>query len=283
MKIILTLFLLSIKVCAFNQTPTELAQPIVKEGKLLYRSEMASWYGTDIFLEKYSNRNNIKGYFSYQDNDTAKCIFYSKGDHPRVIGMMGFDSTYSTNTASIDLQEREFTPYEKELFQLRTNALNEIQSDTILFKTYKNTDLNLIPLISNNERKVYVLTGPKNNGVVIIGNDYLLTYDNSNQLLTKKRLHQNIIPIYYGEQQDDKQIVGTMHSHLPETGDFITATDICTLMLYEKLAKWKSHQVVSKNYLNIWNCETNSLIVVPRDVMDRIEKDQEKKNKKKEK
>ena len=31
------------------------------------------------------------------------------------------------------------------------------------------------------------------------------------------------------------------------------ATDICTLMLYEKFAKWKQHNVVSKNYLNIWN------------------------------
>jgi hypothetical protein len=38
-----------------------------------------------------------------------------------------------------------------------------------------------------------------------------------------------------------------MHSHLPETGDFITPTDICTLMPYEKFANWKTHNVVSKN------------------------------------
>lgn len=46
----------------------------------------------------------------------------------------------------------------------------------------------------------------------------------------------------------------TIHSHLPETGDYITATDICTLMLYEKAAKWKSHNVVSEKFLNIWDC-----------------------------
>ena len=26
---------------------------ILEEGKMLYKSEMASWYGSDIFMEKY--------------------------------------------------------------------------------------------------------------------------------------------------------------------------------------------------------------------------------------
>ena len=43
----------------------------------------------------------------------------------------------------------------------------------------------------------------------------------------------------------------TIHNHQEETGDFITATDICTLMLYEKFAKWKNHIVVSKKYMSI--------------------------------
>jgi hypothetical protein len=74
-----------------------------------------------------------------------------------------------------------------------------------------------------------------------------------------------------------------MHSHLPETGDYITATDICTLMLYEKFAKWKTHNVVSKKYLNIWNCETDQLTVISMEAVDKINKDQEKRNKSKNK
>jgi len=107
------------------------------------------------------------------------------------------------------------------------------------------------------------LTGPQQNGVVIFGNDYLLMFDNENNLISKKQLHKNIIPINYGgKEEEGKEIEGTIHSHLPETGDFITATDICTLMLYEKFAKWKQHNVVSKNYLNIWNCLTDQLVVL---------------------
>ena len=70
-----------------------------------------------------------------------------------------------------------------------------------------------------------------------------------------------------------------MHSHLPETGDFITATDICTLMLYEKFTKWKQHKVVSKNYLNIWNCLTDQLTVISMATIDKINKDWERRKK----
>lgn len=181
------------------------------------------------------------------------------------------------------MTERSFTINESDLYIIRRVALATINSDT-LFKTYKNTNLNLIPLINDGERKVYVLTGPEQNGVVIFGNDYLLTFDKDNKLTAKKQLHKNIIFINYGSKEEQgKEIEGTIHSHLPETGDFITATDICTLMLYEKFTKWKQHSVVSKNYLNIWNCLTDQLVVIPMGTIDKINKDQEKRNNKKQK
>jgi hypothetical protein len=281
---ITTVLLTLLNLSVFGQdNPTEQAQPIVAEGKRLYKSEMASWYGTDLFLENYKNRANIGGYFSYSDNGIAKCIFFSKTGEPKVIGTISFDSTYNTKTAKTDLNERDFTPNESDLYKIRKIALASLNSDT-LFKTYKNTNLNLIPLINGDEKKVYVLTGTDQNGVVIFGNDYLLTFDKDNNLISKKQLHQNLIPINYGgKEEEGREIHGTIHSHLPETGDFITATDICTLMLYEKFTKWKQHDVVSKKYLNIWNCLTDELTVIPMDVMDKINKDQEKGNRKKHK
>lgn len=277
--LLITLTFISLSV--FGQSnPTDEAQPIVAEGKILYKSEMASWYGTDLFLENYKDRENIGGYFSYTDNDIAKCIFFSKADKPKVIGTIFFDSTYNTQTANVDLAERNFSENENDLYEIRKLALKEINTDT-LFKTYKNTNLNLIPIINGKEKKVYVLTGPQNTGVVIFGNDYLLTFDKNNKLLLKKQLHQNIIPVYYGgKEEEDKKTISAMHNHQPETGEFMTATDICTLMLYGRLAKWDQHIVISKKYMNIWSCKTNQLTVIPNDVVNKINKDQEKRNKK---
>ena len=284
MKKIFSLLFTAFSLNVYGQeNPTEQAKPIVKEGKMLYRSEMASWYGTDLFLENYKNRENIGGYFSYTDKDLAKCIFFSKASTPKVIGTISFDSTYNIKTAITDFTERDFTDNESDLYIIRKIALAELNSDT-LFKSYKNTNFNLIPLIDGTDKKVYVLTGAEQTGVVIIGNDYLLTFDKDNNLTNKKQLHKNIIPLYYaGKEEEEKEVVGAMHTHLPETGDFITATDICTLMLYEKFAKWQTHNVVSKKYLNIWNCETDQLTVVPMDVVEKIDKDQKKRNKRKDK
>lgn len=217
-KILITFINLTVCIIAFGQDKIEKAtSAIVAEGKQLYKSEMASWYGTDIFLEKFGDRReNIGGYFSYTENGVSKCIFFSKSEAPKVIGTISFDSTYNVNNAKADGSERDFTTNELDIYIIRKIALAEINSDT-LFKTYKNTNLNLIPIIDKGEKKVYVLTGPQNNGVVIIGNDYLLTYDKKNKLFTKKQLHKNIIPLKYTEEKDEAV---TMHTHLKETGDY---------------------------------------------------------------
>lgn len=273
LTIIFTLCTLTI---VAQKNPDKEAEPIVAEGKLLYKSEMASWYGTDLFVENYKNSQNIGGYFSYTENGISKCIFFSKSDNPKAIGTISFDDTYNLKTAKIDLTERDFTKYEDDIYQIRKLALDEINTDSNLFKQYENSNLNLIPLIEGKEKKVYVLTGPNTNGVVLFGNDYLLTFDKNNQLVLKKSLHKNLIPINYGvKDKNGKPLVSeeAMHSHLPETGDFITATDICTLMLYAKFAKWKTHTVVSKKYMNTWICTTNELTVMTREAAEKISKD----------
>jgi hypothetical protein len=257
---------------------TDKAKPIVEEGIRLYKSEMASWNGTDLFLEQFTETDKIGGYFSYSEGDDSKCIFYSKGENPEVLGCIIFDTTFSTETAVVDLKTRPFTKNEQALFEIRNLALNEINANE-LFQSYENTNFNLIPIISGDKKKVYILTGPKKSGVVIFGNDYLITFKKNNKIAKIKTLHKNILPIEYGGDKNENA-VGAMHSHLPETGDFITATDICTIMLYSKYTKWKTYTVISEKYINIWNCETNTLIVLTTEAFGKIMKDQEQRNKK---
>jgi hypothetical protein len=281
MKKLIVLLAISFAFNALGQSDLpEEARRNVAEGKLLYRIEMASWYGTDLFLANTKNKENVKGYFSYLDHKLAKCIFFSKGDEPKVIGTITFDSTYDTQTAVVDLTERTFNENENILHTMREVAIKEMNSDT-LFKTYKNTELNLIPLFDGKERKVYVLTGPKVSGVVIFGNDYLLTFDPENRLKTKKRLHRGIIPVYYNNEDSSKQEIGATHTQLSETGPFMTATDVCTLMLYAKFTKWKQYNIMSDQYLNIWDCRKNELTVIHVDALKKIREHQEAKKKEK--
>jgi hypothetical protein len=237
---------------------------ILEEGKLLYKSEMASWYGSDIFMAKYSEKEKIGGYLSYTENEVSTCIFFSKGEKPKVLGTIGFDPTFNIETAKTDFTERELTKNESALYKIRTETLRIINSDT-LYKTYKNSNLNLIPIIINKEKKVFVLTGPKNNGIMLFGNDYLLTFDKEDKLLNQKKLHNSLIPIEFG---DKKEIEATIHSHVLD--DLITSTDICTLMLYGKFANIKTHIVMSRKYVSMWDCKKETLVVMTREAFDKI-------------
>ncbi|MDM1402778.1 hypothetical protein HX039_01480 [Myroides marinus] len=259
--IILLLPFLSLNLIAQDDLEIQ-KEAILKEGIELYKSEKTSWQGTDEFLAIYSNPNNVGGYFSYNEGELSKCIFYSNSDAPIVIGTITIQNNSDNFIPITNLEEREFSTKEKELYSIRESTINIIQNDSF-FKHYNIGRLNIIPLVNGTEKKVYVLTGPNKAGVVIFGNDYLLTFDQDNKLINKKQLHQNIIPIDSG-MLESKTIVKTMHSHSDDTGSLITATDICTLLLYGDYITWEKHIVLGKDHYSIWYPKTKELKIVPR-------------------
>ncbi|WP_312076655.1 hypothetical protein [Chryseobacterium sp.] len=249
MKNILVLLSILIAFSLQAQNLEKLSKEINDEGIALYRSEMASWYGTDVFTANYKNRENIGGYFSYIDEDVPKCIFFSKNS--KVIGTISFPTNYNPKDANLDLKERDFTAVEQEYFTIRQNAMERIKTDTI-FKSYENTSFNIVPLIQKNSKKVYVLTGPSVDNIVVFGNDYLLTFNNKNEVKNVERLHKTLIVQNINDNKVGKTVSG-IHSHVIENWQTITPTDICTLMLYKHLTNWEGYITVSKKYTSIWN------------------------------
>src|SRR5690606_14292086 len=103
-----------------------------------------------------------------------------------------------------------------------------------------------------------------------------------NNLKSKERFHQNIIPIYFGEGVENGNAEETMHTHLPGSSEFMTATDICTLMLYQQQTNWKQHTVVSKNYFSFWKTDINDLFIIPAETIRKINEDKKEQQKEKE-
>lgn len=242
-------------------------EEIKKEGLRLYNSEMTSWHGTDLFIKKYKTPEKIGGYISYSENNKNICTFYSKDTNPKVIGTITFNEQFDLNKADINFSERNFKSIESTLYELRENTSKIVQNDTVLFKHYENTKYNIIPLIDKDVNAVYILTGHSLNNTIVFGNDYLLRFNKKNELIDKKSLHKNIIPIEYGDSAEEEFSV---HNHLEETGDFLTPTDVCTLMLYGKFTPWQKHLVMSKNYLNFWMINDNTYEVMTIEDVEKI-------------
>ena len=91
----------------------------------------------------------------------------------------------------------------------------------------------------------------------------------------KKALHKSAL--FFKDDPAQKEVT-TIHTHLSQSGDFITATDICTIMLYEKIARWKFHVVMSKNYVSSWDCNKNQLVILTKVAWERIYKSEKEKN-----
>jgi hypothetical protein len=264
--IIVSLILFVASTNSFGQKPDldKIADSITNEGNILFRSEWASWYGTDIFMDKCKNKQDrIGGYISYDTGKGLNNVFFSKGPDPVVLATTSFGYDFNPANYKLDTIDRKFTVVENELHEMRVAAIKQIGSDT-LFHAYKNTELNPVPIIINDTKRVYVLTGTNLAGVVIFGNDYLIEFNDDYTINTVKRLHKNIIPAPFGKSAtgNDQIQVGSMHTHLPETGDFITITDVCTLKLYEKFTTWNQYIVTSQHYASIWDCKNNKLNIL---------------------
>ncbi len=273
MKLRSTIAILLLMVTNLMGQGTQAEKEVVAEGKKLYRLEMTSWNGTDLLRSKLSEKmGNVGGYCSYETEKNTVCIFFTKAEPRKVIASFAFDSTYNSETAVIDVRERSLNDLESDIVAIRQLALKEINTDPF-FKKYPDTNLNLIPVIDDKGKRLYVLTGPRKNGVVIFGNDYLLTFDKNNNLKSKESIHQNIIPVTF-EPGGERKVIGSSHTHLPETSELITPTDICTLMLYQKFTHWKTHLVTSWKYLSQWDCENNTLTVIPQKDLKKSANDQ---------
>lgn len=274
-KVLLALLLCCalFRVSAQKPDLDRVADSIQAEAQSLYRSEMASWYGTDALMARYPQKQaQLGGYISYlNDTGGGTCVFFEKGDHPKALATFKFDSSYDTSKVTADTIVRKFSKQEKELYTMRNKAKQRMYSGDTLFKAYKNTELNIIPILVNHHKRVYVLTGTQQNGVVLIGNDYLLNFDANDEITSEEKLHKGLLVLQTGGNDKNPQII-SFHSHLPQYSPFITATDICTVMLYQKYTKWQQAYVMSANYVSLWDCSKKSLLILTRQAWDRISK-----------
>ncbi len=241
------------------------AKLITEQGIFLYKLEKGAWLGTDLFFEKFGEKKNLLGgYVTYPDKKNTKVVFYSNEKSPKVIATILFDESFDLKKVKLDTKERNLTKNENDLRLLREKSLFETRTNST-FEFYKNTGFNIIPIIQNEKKEVYILSGPKTNDVIIFGNDYLLTFDNGNNIKNVKKIHKNIIFQEFKKINDSVKFISAVHTHLPESGDFMTATDICTIMLYGEKFGLENSIVHSENYVSIWDIKTKKLSIVERE------------------
>lgn len=267
MKLLIAFFILAMQICAVSLDSIKTA--ILQEGILLYKMEKASWHATDHFQAHFKYKEaKLGGYVSYQkDNNTYVTVFFNKENPSQIELRYYFTGLPTKNPDEIDTSVSSATPLEKQLIDLRGKALQCVIEDTEeFFKHYKFGSINLIPLINENGKRVFILTGSNKSDMVIIGNDYLLTFDNLYSLEKKEKIHNSIIQMPVNVKEGP--VESSIHSHF--LNDFITSSDICTFLLYKNYFGYSRHLVMSKNYMSIFDTETETLEILTMEAYQKI-------------
>ncbi|MET3981066.1 hypothetical protein ABIB62_003585 [Mucilaginibacter sp. UYP25] len=253
---LITLFILAQNATAQKNELTQIADSIKAEGEMLYRSEWASGHSTAIFASSYGGKKLLSGgYLSYETKKGMTTIFFSKNEDPIVLATVKFDHGLDSSKYHIDTITRKFTQNEKEFYIIRSKAAQAVLNDT-LFKFYECTSLNLVPVIKNGAKRVYVITAQTAANEVLLGNDYLISFNKDNDIIKKTKLHNNLIPLGTGGKD---AIKASSHQHLGETSPFITATDICAFKLWKPKTTWVISFVASAGYVSAFYFDDESL------------------------
>ena len=247
---LITLFILVQNATAQKNELKHIADSIKEEGEMLYHSEWASGHSAQIFTSSFTGKKLLSdGYFSYETKTGMTTIFFSKNEDPIVLAAVRFDHGFDSSKYSIDTITRKFTEDEKEFYSIRSKAAQAVLNDT-LFKIFPYTSLNLVPIIKNGAKRVYIITAQTAPDEVLLGNDYLINLDKNNDIIKKTKLHNNLIPLGTGGKD---AIKASSHQHLGETSPYVTATDICAFKLWKSKTTWVISFVVSAGYVSAWH------------------------------
>jgi len=213
---------------------------ILLEGNLLYRYERAAWISTDMVREKKNIKKDFFNYLVYNENDTVRAIMLNKKSE--CIYELRFVFQFDNPISDLVLT-RALNIKEQKLISVKSTIINNIVEQKIPAGSPEGYSLNMILMPKEDGYKFYIITGANKSGVIPFGNDFLFLTDDSGNIKSWKRFHSRLIAMD-AKGPDGEIVRETIHSHL-RIEPFISATDICTFMLYGKLCEQNSFQVYS--------------------------------------
>lgn len=229
---------------------------VLMEGNLLYFYEKATWVSYDQVARHPDLRNKFETYLTYQTGKSIKTIVLGH-NWEKCIAEYTFTSDYDTPDVT-RVEERNLSVYEKKLIYIRERIINQLKDEKYDMKVPEGYNLNFTLIPFGKKYKMYVLTGTSQPNVIPFGNDYLFIADNYGNIEKWRKFHSELIPVTINyETQSSAELI---HNH-PASNPLISASDICTFMLYGPLYDLERLSVYSEGRYMEYNMETNEIRV----------------------
>ncbi len=247
MKQILTYFSIFLTTVAFGQDLEQLSNKILAEGIELYRNEKASWISTDSVPE--ADRELVNGYFSYSDGKNYFSIYVDKTDKSAV-----YKFTFSpVGNLEIELiQTEKNIPLSESEINILSVRKKAVGLSSMWYQQFGYTQIvnpNIIIYRTEPEFIVYAIPGAKQHGLLPIGGDLRMTFKPDGELNRIDPIHNNLIPLNTDTPEETAYMA---HEHRGKrlAKEYMTSTDVCTLLLYRQFLKEEKHLSVHKKFIS---------------------------------
>lgn len=254
------LFLLTaLAFSAIGQDFEQVSNEILQDGIQMYRNERASWISTDYIPEK--DRSLVNGYFTYFNGENFISIYFDKSNKNAV-----YKFTFQpVGEIEIEMLKTEqnilLTKTEQDILKVRKKAVG---LSVMWYKQFGYTqivDPNVIIYKTSPQYEVYVIPGAKVPDLLPIGGDLWMTFKSDGELNKMDAIHNNLIPFEVGITEE----VFLRHEHKGRrlAKEYITSTDVCTLLLYRDYLKEEKHVVVHRKYISEFYAKEVRLLIRP--------------------
>lgn len=213
---------------------------VLTEAHLLYKYEKAAWISTDSAMKNQAVKKDYGGFFTYEEHGEIRVIILGKKSQ-ECIAEYSFESDFYKPKSEIT-ESRELSDKEKTLLEVKEKIVGNLSDKKYEVSIPDGYSPNLILLPFAEKYKLYILMGTSQRDVIPFGNDYLIIADLKGKIENWQKFHSRIIPGYM--KFEGNKVTELSHSHL-RTTPLITATDICTFMLYAQLYDIDSFSVYS--------------------------------------
>lgn len=260
MKQTLAIISLFVTTLSLGQDLEQLATNILTEGIELYRSERASWISTDSIPDQ--DRPLIGGYFTYPNGVYLHSIYVDTAENNAVykftfepIGNMDIELVRTEKNIELSIEE-------KLILEIRKNALATGSYWYQSFGYSRIVNPNVIIHKTKPEFEVYIIPGTFEDGLLPIGGDIYLTYKLDGKFRDMEPIHNNLIPM---ETSTNGDVAYMAHEHKGKrlAKEYITATDICTLLLYRDYLNGEKHLTVHKKFVSEFYFNEPRLVIRP--------------------
>ena len=266
-------FLFYFLVCpGFSQTEEVdpfLVDEILENGIAMYELERTTIYAAQAMRDKGLSREGIYGHLSYRQGDTIKTIYFGPKKAGNTIRYtFEFPRPVELYNRRIDGSPRPPTERELKLINIHYQVNKQVKKNRKFFRQNDSLGLNLVMLEDVDRILAYLLPNAPAEEIMPLGHDYELIFTPKGKLKSRRACHNNFIPI--PTKSSSPKGNAAMHRHEGDTCPYITASDICLLLLYRDFCTWQVHLVVSENYVSWFSMDDQKLQILPKEKFEEL-------------